>query len=64
LFLYFSISFYISFKKAVEQSKIRIILILPITFMLIHISYGYGYIIGIIKFIMFNKRKINVKLSR
>lgn len=39
-------------------------LYLPWLFFLIHVSYGYGYLAGIVKFIIFRKKVEGVKTSR
>lgn len=58
LFFYFFLSFYFSFIEAFKQKKIRLLIFLPYIFFVIHLSYGWGYIVGIIRFLMFPKIKL------
>jgi glycosyltransferase involved in cell wall biosynthesis len=63
---YFSVGFiifylffaaYFSIKSCVSNKKIGLLLMIP-SFFLIHLSYGWGYIRGIFKFILFQQRVI------
>ena len=69
LFLYFFIlSTYIvlsvlfSIISAVSFKKLKIIFVLPFLFLIIHISYGFGYLIGIYNII--KNRKFNAEVNR
>lgn len=62
--LYFIISIYFSIKQAFKNKKLFFLILLPYTFFIIHISYGWGYIIGIIKFIILRKKSYEVDISR
>lgn len=62
LVLYFLLGFFVGIKKAIRYHYPSLCLLMPFTFLLIHISYGYGYLIGIIKVIL--KRKFSVEINR
>lgn len=63
IFLYFSLSIFFSLFEAIKKRKIFLLLFLPYTFLVIHLSYGWGYFVGIIKFLILRK-KIYVAISR
>jgi len=64
LSLYVVLNFLFSFKTATDEKNLKLSLILPIVFFIIHFSYGLGYILGIFKFIIFQQEKTNIKTSR
>jgi glycosyltransferase involved in cell wall biosynthesis len=55
LFLYLLIAMIISMK---HSRKLSDVLVLAFTFPVLHISYGYGYLRGIVDFIFLNKKHI------
>lgn len=46
-----------------RKSKMAMLLYLPWLFFCIHISYGWGYLAGIFKFLLFRQKKRHVALS-
>jgi glycosyltransferase involved in cell wall biosynthesis len=60
--IYWIIGFIIGMKKAMFYKDIKIGYYLPITFFIIHISYGWGYITGIYKII--TKTKFQAQVNR
>jgi glycosyltransferase involved in cell wall biosynthesis len=61
LLLYSLLSLYFSFKATTHISQI---LLLPFVFFVIHVSYGLGYIHGIVRFLILKKSVINVEVNR
>lgn len=59
---YLILAFYFAFKESLRLKKAGLIFMLPITFLNIHISYGTGYILGIMKILF--KKKFTVETSR
>ncbi len=64
LFFYALISFGVSVFSAVKQKTFLLTFTLPAIFFIIHISYGIGYLHGIIKFLLLNKTNTNIKANR
>lgn len=62
LLLYLFLSFNFSARESVKQREWRLFFVLPVTFFLIHISYGWGYLKGIFK--VLGRKKISVNISR
>lgn len=62
LFIYFILGIYFAYKT----SSLKHIFLVFYTFLILHISYGLGYLKGIIDFMILNKRpgKKNMELSR
>jgi len=62
---YFTLSIAVSISICIRQKKIELF-ILPMVFFLIHLSYGFGYLVGIVKFIFLNDKvqNKNIALSR
>lgn len=64
LLLYLLIATVISTIEVVKQKNMKLLFFLPITFLVIHFSYGWGYLIGIIRFIIIGKNNKKIKVSR
>ncbi|NDP27152.1 MAG: glycosyltransferase family 2 protein [Flavobacterium sp.] len=47
-----------------EGDNIKQILLLPVLFFILHISYGWGYLRGIIRFVILRKSDTNVEINR
>ncbi|BEG97960.1 glycosyltransferase family 2 protein [Bacteroides sedimenti] len=60
--LYFGIAIICSIISSIKSKDWRLTLILPFVFFIIHLSYGYGYLIGIFK--IFFKQKFSVEINR
>ena len=60
--LYFILSFCFSMKEMRTQKDRRILCVLPIIFLTIHLSYGWGYLKGIYKILM--KQPLGAKVNR
>lgn len=54
----------ICFTRKEIQKEPRQLLYIPWLFAVIHISYGWGYLQGIFKFLILNKHTVNVKINR
>lgn len=54
IFLYFFLAIYFSI-NSLNKIRERVVLYMPIVFFMVHISYGYGYLLGQIK-VLFGKR--------
>lgn len=61
--LYLIMSIFFSLKIALKTNFFRLIFLLPYTFLIIHLSYGFGYLIGIFKFLIFKTSKISVTIN-
>jgi glycosyltransferase involved in cell wall biosynthesis len=64
LAVYLLINLIVTFAITGKNSQPRLILYLPWIFFLIHISYGSGYLYGIVKFIILGQKKSTVKHTR
>jgi len=68
LCIYFVVNILVSYKIAKEKRNLKLFPYLVYSFFLIHISYGLGYLKGIVDFIIFKKHKKNdlskIKTSR
>ena len=62
LVLYFSLSLYFSAKEAFLRKDWKLIVLLPLVFFIIHVSYGWGYLKGCYK--VFLNKKIVVEINR
>lgn len=60
--LYLIIAFIISFNKTIKLKDWKLLFSIPMAFLIIHLSYGLGYIIGLYK--VFTKKKFNVEVNR
>ncbi len=52
LILYFGLAIYFAIKEFTKKKRIALLFVLPFTFFNIHLSYGLGYITGIIKVLL------------
>lgn len=64
LTIYSILNIVTSFLLAKKSNNYALLLTLPITFVLIHTSYGWGYLIGIVRFQLFRKKVSQIGLSR
>ncbi len=64
LILYFLLSLGFSVAESIKRKNISLIYLLPVVFFLIHLSYGAGYIEGLIRFIILNKKPQPVEINR
>ncbi|MCX6248576.1 MAG: glycosyltransferase family 2 protein [Bacteroidetes bacterium] len=62
--LYLLLDIVFSLRTCLRERSFRQLLYLPWLFPLIHLSYGWGYLTGIVKFIIFRKKVKGVKTSR
>ncbi len=60
--IYFILASFFSIKSAFKENDWKLIIFIPLIFIVIHISYGFGYLIGIYKIIF--KEKITVHINR
>jgi glycosyltransferase involved in cell wall biosynthesis len=56
--------FIFSIPPAAKTGRFGLIFLLPIVFLLVHLSYGYGYISGFLRFAIFRKTKSSAGTSR
>lgn len=64
LAIYLFMSFMFSISISIKKNKFLLIFLLPILFFVIHISYGAGYVWGIIKFLIFSSKTANFEINR
>lgn len=61
---YISLSLYFSSIQVLKKKNIKIIFLLPYIFFVIHLSYGWGYLIGIFRFLILGKTNSKVNMNR
>lgn len=63
---YLSLNLFFSIRISISKRNIALFYYMPLTFLIIHISYGFGYLCGFIRFIIFRQTISNnqIKLSR
>jgi len=64
LTIYVSLSLYFSSVEALKQKNIKLLFFLPYLFFIIHLSYGWGYLRGIYRFLILRKMNTKVNISR
>jgi len=64
LILYSLLNLIVSFKIAKSNKQLNLLPYNFLTFFLIHLSYGFGYLKGIFIFFILNKNKLQLTLSR
>tara|TARA_B110000211_G_C14039729_1_gene536225 strand:+ start:236 stop:1267 length:1032 start_codon:yes stop_codon:yes gene_type:complete len=64
ILIYFFLSFIISFFLAFKNKKFMLFLLLPITFLVIHLSYGWGYLLGLVSFNLLKKNTYYASVTR
>ncbi len=62
LLIYATISLYIGIQSAIRNKSLKLACHIPMTFFIIHISYGWGYLKGLFK--IMTKTHFNVQPSR
>lgn len=62
LVLYGALCLFFGIKESMKHKNIKLLILLPITFFIIHMSYGFGYLRGIVKLLL--GKKIIVGSSR
>lgn len=64
IIIYTLLGLFFGSKSALAYKDFKLIFLVPLTFFVIHISYGWGYMKGIIKFIMLRRDKAIVDINR
>lgn len=64
LILYYIMALTFSAFEAIKYRNFRLIFLLPYVFFVIHLSYGWGYLVGIFKFLLLNMKSSNVNVNR
>lgn len=64
LVIYFLLSLYFSSVEALKQKNTKLLFLLPYIFFIIHFSYGWGYLIGIFRFLILGKTNSAVNINR
>ena len=64
LSFYFALSAFFGFKLAKKEKNLKLVPYLLFSFFIIHFAYGLGYLKGILDFIVLNKVKKDISLSR
>lgn len=64
LLVYLFLAFIISFLLAYKNKSFNLFFLLPITFVLIHLSYGCGYLLGLFNFKILKKSTFDVSVTR
>ena len=64
--IYLVLNLFFSMRIAISNRNIGLFFYMPLTFLIIHLSYGFGYLYGFIRFIIFRQTISNnqIKLSR
>jgi GT2 family glycosyltransferase len=60
--LYLLLNFGISFCEAIRLKRFSVFLLLPVTFFIVHVSYGWGYLTGMVKIL--RKQPFAVQINR
>lgn len=61
---YLALSLYFSIIETIKQKDISLLFFIPLIFLIIHVSYGWGYIIGIVMFIVLRRKSIKLDFNR
>jgi glycosyltransferase involved in cell wall biosynthesis len=61
---YMVLSLYFSLVEVMKYRNSKLVLLLPYLFFVIHTSYGWGYLMGIFRFLIFRNTKLNLTISR
>ncbi len=61
---YFLFSFCCSMTESIRQKSLRNLILLPVVFLVIHVSYGWGYMIGIFRFLILGKNTVSLNVNR
>jgi glycosyltransferase involved in cell wall biosynthesis len=59
LVIYGCLALFFSIKETIKYKKIELLLLLPFVFLIIHVSYGWGYLKGVFKIICRQKIYVN-----
>jgi glycosyltransferase involved in cell wall biosynthesis len=62
--LYVAADIFFSLKLTLQSKQSRLILYIPWIFLLLHLSYGWGYMRGLIRFVIMKKRKSEIATNR
>lgn len=62
--IYLLTNFLFSINAAVKSKRLLLLFFIPWLFLLLHIAYGWGYLAGIPKFVIFRGRKQTVSSNR
>ena len=60
--LYLILNFGISLYEATQLKRFSVFLLLPVTFFIVHVSYGWGYLTGMVKIL--RKQPFTVQINR
>lgn len=61
--LYLLVSLVVSAKEAFKNGTLSLMVILPVVFLIIHLSYGWGYLTGIMKFIVLKTNSVTAEVN-
>ena len=64
LVLYMLISVIASIIEAFKHRSAVLVFLLPLVFLVIHISYGWGYLTGIFKFLILSNKSVAAEVNR
>ncbi len=64
IMIYLILLFSISFFLALKNNSLYMIFLLPITFVMVHLSYGWGYLLGIFSFNILKRKNSFVSITR
>ncbi len=64
LILYYIVALTVTTFEAIKYRNLRLIFLLPYVFFVIHLSYGWGYMVGIFRFLLLNKKTFKVNVNR
>ena len=61
---YSLLSLWFSIIESIRQRSLINLFLLPVVFLVIHVSYGWGYMIGIFQFMMLGKNSVSLNTNR
>jgi len=64
ILIYSGLSLFVSLQIAINRKRPSLFFLLPLTFFLIHISYGSGYLYGMVKFLIIRQKSTTVLSNR
>lgn len=64
IIIYTLFSLWFSIIESIRQRSLRNLFLLPVVFLVIHVSYGWGYMIGIFQFLILGKNTVSLNVNR
>ena len=61
--LYCLVSISVSIREAIRHKSALLLFLLPAIFFIIHLSYGWGYVTGLVKFLILKKKNVAAEVN-